>query len=99
MILNELDLAATCPAIDHRRARCNPEDELLVERAANGSSREFADQRLGRAEDASARTTDVLPIDEKAGVAAGNLSQGVVDRVEHVRCLWSTGRFDGGTLG
>src|SRR5438034_793340 len=99
VIFDELDLAAARPAIDHRGAGGNAEDELLVERGADGRPWKFADQRLRRAEDAPALTADILAIDEEARVAARDLRQGMVDRIEHARRLWGTGRLDGWLLG
>src|SRR5712692_4121607 len=51
VIFDELDLAAARSAIDHRCARSNAKDELLVERGTDGCPWEFAHQRLCRAED------------------------------------------------
>ena len=87
VVLDELGPTAACSILHHRRARCNPEDELLVERTADGCPWKFADQRLRRSEDAPAWATDILPIDEEAWVAARDLNQGVR---RSLRALWSS---------
>src|ERR1700730_6019074 len=99
VIFNELDLAAASAAIDHRRACRNAKDELLVQRAANGGSRKFADQRLRRDEDTAAQDAGIRTVDEKAAVSARHHGEGLVDRVEHTDCAWGTGRLDSWFLG
>src|SRR2546427_801361 len=99
VIVDELDLTATGTTIRHRGTRCDAEDELLIERTADGPSRELVDQRLRRAEDAASRAADILSIDEEAWIAPGNLNQGVVDGIEHGHRLRGAGRLDGGFLG
>src|SRR5438132_586422 len=98
VIFNELDFAAASATIDHGRTCGNAKDKLLVERTANGGPWKFAYQGLRRAEDAAAWAADILPVDEKAWVAAGDLCQGLVDCIEHTDGARGTGRLDGGCL-
>src|SRR5262249_39017663 len=83
MVIHELDLAAARAVVGHATAGRDAGDKLLVEGAADRRARILLHQPLRCIEDAPGGATDILAVDEEAGVALDNLYQRVVDGLDH----------------